>query len=346
MNRPLPPGRRGFTLIEMLVAIAIIGILMAILLPAVQSAREGARRAQCLNHLKQIGIALQGYVATNGLFPALNLVTKTYPDRTFYSAHSHSPLTRILPGLEQSILFNATNFEDAATFPLMLQANLTVMQTGIHEFLCPSDRGGAVSGYGRVNYRFNHGPTPLHGPSFGSDHSRIESWSGPFTVHTTYGPADFQDGLSNTIGASERLQGDWISTTVRKRGDYILDNSFYGSIHLADQALAACSASRSAEYESRGGESWFVSGIHFTNYNHCATPNPKSNDCVFDDGREDFHNRSIHVGVMSASSAHPGGVFTLLMDGSARFVKDAIDLRTWRALATRSGGEVIGADAY
>lgn len=341
MERLVMPARRGFSLIELLVAVMIIGLLFALLLPAVQSAREAARRAQCVNNFKQIGLAVQGYAASCGAFPPIDLPTGRTRNGQ-WSGHYHSPLARILPGLELMDTYNATNFEGIPTDGQMLSANVTVMTLAVNTFLCPSDAGGGVSGYGRVNYRFNLGPTYRFAPIDSSP----ESWSGPFTTHRTYQPADFQDGLSNTVGVSERLQGDWQTVPFKSGGDYVLAGAVGSAVGSADQALAACSSSLSPNVESRGGECWFLSGLHFTDYNHCATPNPRPRDCVFDDAREDIHNRVIHQGVMSASSAHPGGVLMLLMDGSTRFARDGINLQVWRALATRSGGDVASFDAF
>jgi prepilin-type N-terminal cleavage/methylation domain-containing protein len=338
--RPAATTRRAFTLIELLVTVGIIGLLAGLLLPAVQSAREASRRAQCTNNLKQIGLAIHAYVASSGVFPPVCL--KSVANET-WAGHYYSPLVRILPGLEQTALFNATNFDWIPTDATMLVANLTVMTTSVGLFLCPSDTGSGVTGYGRCNYRFNMGPT--HKNWYYHD-TNNEFWCGPFTVFQCYRPADFGDGLSNTVGASERLQGDWQTDTMKRGGDYGLANVDSQNIGSVDQAVQVCAASPpGGAYESRGGESWFLSGFHFTGYNHSAPPNPKSADCALDVMREDMHNRILHNGVFSATSYHSGGVLVLLMDGSTRFVKDAIDLAVWRAVATRSGGEAVGADS-
>ncbi len=343
-----PEGRRsgsGLTLIEVLVAISIVGFLVGLVVPAVHGAREAGRRIQCLNNLKQIGIALNHYVATHSYFPAINTPTATDPGRPIpFSGHVFSPLARMLAELELGHLYHATNFDWIATDAKMLSANRTVMTTGQTLFVCPSDATTPVTGYGRVSYRFSIGPTPYFSPG-----ERVpRSWSGPFSTHRFYRPADFEDGLSQTVGASERLQGDWTKGGFRRRGDYLLAHIRRDPTRAdePDWALAACAVlvPALAPHESRGGESWFLSGLHNTNYNHVSRPNSATADCSFREHPEGIHQRAMHNGVFAASSAHAGGVQTLLMDGSARFVRDSIDLALWRAVSTRSGHEVIPGD--
>ena len=339
----LGPDRRagatsGFTLLECLVVVFIIGLLLALLLPAVQQAREAARRLQCVNHLKQIGLALQNYASVHGVFPAID--SPSFYDNFGHpgSVQNYSPIVRMLGELDQGPLYNAFNFTGFATVGLTPFQNFTAMAVSLDVALCPSDTQPPVSGYGRVNYRFCTGPTPWIGPS----KMLALSEAGPFTVHYFRSPADFRDGLSNTIGVSERLQGGWVRDTFKLDGDYLLVAGGYFLAHNADQAVAVCSAAPvDGPKDTRAGESWALSGFHFSDYNHCATPNPRSNDCALDVETTDLQARTLHAGVFSASSRHPGGVNVGLMDGSVRFVANGINLATWRALSTRSGGEVV-----
>jgi prepilin-type N-terminal cleavage/methylation domain-containing protein/prepilin-type processing-associated H-X9-DG protein len=337
------PRGRGFTLIELLVVVSIIGLLTALLLPAVQSARESARRLQCTSHLTQIGLALHNYLTQQNVFPGIDLRTRAAPGRAIsYSTYLYSPIARMLPQLDQVPLFNAINFllppvEGAAL-------NQTAMTASIGSVLCPSDRQPSVAGYGRVNYRFDIGPTPLWAP--GSYYPL--SQSGPFTVHVAYPPAAFLDGLSTTVGASERLEGDWTKGPFKLGGDNIYLSTapppgISHSLWDADEAVRFClGLSSSVPQESRGGESWLLSGLHFTNYNHCASPNMRVPDCALNtDHVGTLWDRTNEQGTFKASSYHPGGVNAMLMDGSVRFFTDGVDLRVWRALATRAGGEVF-----
>lgn len=335
--------RVGFTLVEVLTALGVIGLLMALLLPAVQAARESARRAQCANNLKQVGLALQQYVAASGVLPPVNLVTQRSPDGTFYSGNEHSPFVRLLPFLEQSALFDSINFDNLPGESAALGQNRTAMTTTLSALLCPTDGHRGPEGYARVSYRVSHGPSPLHAPSL-----RVAaSMSGPFTVHQVYGPQDFTDGLSQTVGISERLMGDWVAGFHPRTGDYLLSATPGADVNEADPALAACAGlAVSGQAESRGGESWFLSGFHFTGYNHVAPPNSRIPACAFDEARENEHNRTMHDGVFPATSHHPGGVNAGLLDGSVRFVKDSVAIKLWRGLATRSGGELIDASGY
>jgi prepilin-type N-terminal cleavage/methylation domain-containing protein/prepilin-type processing-associated H-X9-DG protein len=337
-RQPSPRSvQSGFTLLEVLVAVSILAIVVAIVLPAVQVAREAGRRIQCINNLKQIGLSLQNYLSAQNCFPGVDLWLKR--GSNLY----HSPITRALAGIDQTALFNAVNFDLSPVEAAALQQNLTAMQIGLGVCLCPSDSTPPVTGYGRVNYRFNLGPTYRWAP----DQLFPGSFSGPFTVHYVYTPADFRDGLSNTIGASERLQGNWLNHSFKLGGDYLLGSFPLNSVRYADQAVSLCSSlPTTSEEESRGGESWFISGFHFTSYNHCLPPNDRRPDCALDGVgvSSSLADRVNLDGVFKASSSHAGGVNCLLMDGSVRFVKDSVNLNLWRAVATRSGGEVVSTD--
>jgi prepilin-type processing-associated H-X9-DG protein len=316
---------------------------VALLLPAVQSARAASRRIECANHLKQIGLALQSYQSTYQYFPGVE-TPSAYLRGSPASNHSYCPLARLLAELDQGPLYNAANLTDQATRPGSLWANLTVMSLSVGLFLCPSDVQPRVSGYGRVNYRFNLGP----GPWFAPAPLKQAAWDGPFTAHRFYTPAAFTDGLSQTVGASERVQGNWIKD-VWSPGDYVLTgagDSFRAETTI-DWAVSICTAaSADLPLETRSGESWFLTGYHFTDYNHCAPPNAAIRDCSIYSFSEGIHNRTLHEGVFTARSRHPGGVNTLLMDGSVRFVRDGVNLAVWRALATRAAGDIASSDAY
>ncbi len=334
--------RHAFTLVELLVAILVIGLLVGLTIPAVQSAREASRRLQCTNNLKQIGLAFHNYVVQYNVFPAIDLHGYDVPrNRILPAMHLHSPFARMLPQLDQLNAYNAVNF--ALPVPGAIKLNQTIMDTSLNGLLCPSDIQPSVPGYARVNYRFNIGPSPLFVPNDGSP----LSFAGPFTIFFNYSPAAFTDGLSTTVGASERLEGDWISGPFKWGGDYLYLNTalppnIATSLWDPDQAVQFCSGlPLSLPQESRGGESWFLSGLHFSNYNHCATPNGKIPDCALNsDDLTSIRTRLLLQGVFKASSYHPGGVNALLMDGSVRFVTDSIQLSVWRAAATRAGGEV------
>jgi prepilin-type N-terminal cleavage/methylation domain-containing protein/prepilin-type processing-associated H-X9-DG protein len=346
MSKPAPPREprslpSGFTLIELLVVIGIVGILLGLLLPAVQAAREASRRLECTNHLKQIGLALQSYASTHGLFPAIFSETISDPyDLDPHAGHGYSPLTRTLAELELAPLANAANLTLGHHVARSLNANLTVASVTVGLFLCPSDSRAGVEGYGRNAYRFGTGPTPWISPT----PTVAVHTAGAFTMHVFYGPAHFPDGLSNTVGISERVQGDWTKEVFKKGGDYRL--APFGLVPVTPNDGAATVArclelAPTLPVESRGGESWFYSGFHFTNFNQFLGPNPAVDACSFNDSLEGLSNRILHSGVFPATSRHPGGVNVGLMDGSVRFMTDGVQLNVWKALSTRNGGEVI-----
>ncbi|WP_158633389.1 DUF1559 family PulG-like putative transporter [Tautonia sociabilis] len=211
---------------------------------------------------------------------------------------------------------------------------------------CPSprtSRSRPEPGFGRTNSRFNIGPSLWISP--GS--SVPLSWEGPFTGHRFYRVSQFSDGLSQTIGASERRQGDWTSGRYDRGGDDLLgDIDLQARSDDPDWAVSVCTglSPRSVPHESRGGETWFLSGLHCSNSNHGAPPNATTDDCSVDPLNVDLHTRTLHSGVFAARSAHLGGVNTLAMDGSVRFARDSLALPVWRALATRAGGEAVSLD--
>jgi prepilin-type N-terminal cleavage/methylation domain-containing protein len=190
----------AFTLIELLVVIAIIGALVALLLPAVQAAREAARRSQCSNNLKQLGLAIHNYVQSSGVLP---FGQGDEPTGTF---NGWSSLTMMLPNLEQGAVFNAINFQiPDGSVPGSAQ-NRTSQAVSIATFLCPSDPDRLTANAGHNNYFGNTGIDPLvntANPSglFGGNYG-----SGPY-VPATVRLQDITDGLSQTVAFSERVKG-------------------------------------------------------------------------------------------------------------------------------------------
>ncbi len=347
--------RAGFTLIELLAVVGLIGLLLALLIPAVQGSRAAARRAECQNHLKQIGLGLAGHESVYGSFPPEldGLVVGATQVTTLgkhYYGQGASPLVWVLPHVEQVPLYNSINFAVPQEDGAGASENYTARLASVSLFLCPADPPAPVVGMGRTNYRFCLGPNvnissppvyvPLGGPT---------GREGVFSFETfLIRAADIPDGLSQTVGASERLQGDWTRRVFKRGGDYRVIPPDQG--YSSDQMIQACATAETVEdkINSRGGESWFFYGTHCTSYNHVAAPNPPEGACGVDIFGLYPNPNQIWMmplgGSFPATSDHSGGVNTLMMDGSVRFIRDEIAISVWRGLASRAGGEVAPLD--
>jgi prepilin-type N-terminal cleavage/methylation domain-containing protein/prepilin-type processing-associated H-X9-DG protein len=318
-------SRRGFTLIELLVVIAIIGVLVALLLPAVQAAREAARRAQCINNLKQIGLALHNYHDSNKTFPLARYKN--------FSAHS-----RLLPFMEQGVVFNAVNFSGTWNVtPTGYDPNATARMTGISSFLCPSDASAPLPAmYAGNNYRACEGSMFLFGYS-NTDRNNVNFGMRPpnglFCCGEVHGMQDATDGLSNTALFSEHIQGDFNQGIATDRGD-----TFAPGTHptTQDEAVQQCKNFDWTNIAFQGfsdvGAPWLYGYHSTTTYYHVSGPNTRS--CMYPPSRIST----------TANSNHPGGVNVLLGDGSVKFIKDGIDIGTWRGMGSRNLNEIIDAN--
>jgi prepilin-type N-terminal cleavage/methylation domain-containing protein/prepilin-type processing-associated H-X9-DG protein len=342
----LPIRNRGFTLIELLVVIAIIAVLIALLLPAVQSAREAARRIQCVNNLKQLGLALLNYEGSYSVFP---------PGRCGFP-YLWSSLAQMLPFIEAGNQFNAINYAWPATnFSDPTQptgdpypANSTAEVASIASFLCPSDGTPRVSAiFGATNYVTCSGSGTLNNGNFNIV-SGAPLPDGVFYNTSNVRIAGITDGLSNTVAFSETIMGNNINTApgtsgpADSRRQFALFNTseilltFPSSEFLPPSTfIAECSTPD--QWSGDRGREWSRGSFIMTSYNNFYTPNSKYPDCT-DAGR--------NAAVTGPRSFHPGGVNVLLCDGHVQFIKDSVSIATWRALSTRAGGEVVSADSY
>ncbi|SIO23055.1 prepilin-type N-terminal cleavage/methylation domain-containing protein/prepilin-type processing-associated H-X9-DG domain-containing protein [Singulisphaera sp. GP187] len=360
--------RNGFTLIELLVVIAIIAILIGLLLPAVQAAREAARRAQCTNHLKQIGLAMHNHLDTHGFFPAND------PAATYYTAQ-----TRMLPYIDPTVANGIILSDPNAYVYSGHSGNRTAREATIAVFLCPSDpvknrRNELLPSpriFGNLSYVGNFGwprnATGVNGERTMSD----TAWPKPNgLVSLDYDmaterfaaarsdprikitPATVSDGLSNTVAYSERLKNDgllYLDTSVpdtRVVYRWLANTAPETLVSLAARCQALPLSDRWAA-SIRVGAQWLDGYVSNHNtYNHLMTPNQKS--CYFPNSSDWADN--VHEwdgdGGSTASSAHSGGVNTLMGDGSVRFAKQTIDPRVWWALGSNNGGESIGGDQW
>lgn len=308
----------GFTLVELLVVIAIIGVMVGLLLPAVQAARETARRMQCSNHLKQIGLALHNYESTFKAFPA---------GRTTLGFSVHAAL---LGMLEQANAADVIDHRVAWDHP----NNAPARSLHIATFACPSDPYSINPLlWGGTSYRANQGSGILWGltPSNPSDPNyAMPDPNGVFYLNRRHRFADITDGTSNTAAFSEHNQGDF-SNAISSVSDTFWPQT---NPSTPDEAYRQCEAIDPADLQyqrvSDVGAPW-IRGYHSsTIYFHVAPPNKRS--CMFPPGRI----------ATTAKSSHYGGVVVAKCDGSAGFVTESVDLGVWRAMGTRAGGETTG----
>lgn len=326
--------REAFTLIELLVVIAIIGVLIALLLPAVQAAREAARRSQCTNNLKQIGLAVHNYADVHGRYP-IGRGTRPARPYTITSRYNYSGFSMILPYMEQTPLYSAINFNLTMTVP---DGNATAMATVISSYLCPSESQMTPSNWAGNNYRFNEGSNILYSygeTDTGSVNTTMPAPNGPFFPERSIRFSEVIDGTSNTLLSSERLMGDFNQGLATVRRDIFVSPTWPSTPEEAFQNCEAVdNTSTPSNGESGSGAPWLDGFLHTAIFKAVAPPNRKS--CYMYPARL----------VMTVSSQHPGGVNVGFCDGSVRFIKDSIDRVTWRSLGSMNGGEVISADAY
>jgi prepilin-type N-terminal cleavage/methylation domain-containing protein len=343
--------RRGFTLIELLVVIAIIGVLVGLLLPAVQAAREAARRAQCTNNLKQIGIAIHNYIAALGGLPFGK--GNSYPGEAGYARWSAQ--SQLLLFIEQGNLFNSINFNLAPETPGMSgdvpfmpayqnpnRENATASRSQVGIFLCPSDGSPDGDWPGGLNYLGNLQSWACDlSPTNPSDVAPGEQMRGIFYFRSFTRLADVTDGLSNTAFFSEKIRGTGSRDGNARSDSLITSGATQTTLDSTYSVCNAMSPLTATRLTMRQGMSWVMGEMCCSTYNHVAVPNGRT--CAgtgFALGQ--MRNMPMQV---PPSSHHPGGVNVLNGDGGVRFVKESVDLNTWRAYGTRNGREVFSADS-
>lgn len=342
--------RRAFTLIELLVVIAIIGVLVALLLPAVQQARESARRTQCRNNLKQLGLAMHNYENSNRCFQRANYSSVTTSTTGWQGFSGH---VMLLPYLDQSVIYNQIDF----TQSFWGGANATLKATVIRAFLCPSDQGWQHGNYGNDpgttggggnNYFVSGGPSLLMlgvtGGSVGGTPGTPIAFTdqiGVCNLFRNVAIADISDGTSNVIAASEAIIGDG-NGTLFTIGDVIrgatipagFPNTFANQTQLS-QFSSSCDP---VTHYGVTGKNWINGMPGQTFFNTLNPPNSPNVDCMECGGCSWYDGR----GVINARSRHTGGVHCLFADGSVRFVGNNIDITTWQRLGAIADGNPVG----
>ena len=311
--------RPGFTLVELLVVIAIIGILVGLLLPAVQSAREAARRMQCSNNLKQFALATHNYESAYKRLPT---------GRNSRSISTHASL---LPFMEQTALSNLVDWNVAWNHA----NNTRARATEVPNFNCPSDPLPPIpAGWASTTYRTNQGSGLLHGlpPTNPSDGNfGLPEPNGPIIPEKYLRFADVTDGTANTAAFSEHGRGDF-SNAISTPTDTFWPKTYPAT---ADEAVTLCNAFNASDLSfqrvSDVGAPWLQGYHSTTTYFHVGPPQGRS--CMFPPGRI----------ATTAKSHHTGGVQVARCDGSTSFVSQTLDIVVWRALGSRNGGEAYGA---
>ncbi|VTR99236.1 DUF1559 domain-containing protein [Tuwongella immobilis] len=311
-------ARAGFTLIELLVVIAIIAILIGLLLPAVQKVREAAARMRCQNNIKQLGLAFHNYASTNGHFtPGTVYAGNFFASGFSATSNEVTWVTLSLPYLEQNALYSLVNFSEnmGGVNPATPTGNFTVASTFLSVMTCPSDNDDktlAFSSYARGNYVANFGIGPFVSVHTSPSPTNTVVAPGPVGMNSRWALETISDGTSNTALVSE---------IIRSTG-----NDVRGIMHYPEGPL----------------------------YTHNFTPGDLTPDLTRNGfvstqfapattGHSAWSDRNI---ILTARSRHTGGANTAFCDGSVRFIRNNINLATWRALGTiqQIAGEIIPSD--
>jgi prepilin-type N-terminal cleavage/methylation domain-containing protein/prepilin-type processing-associated H-X9-DG protein len=353
MSSRLSRTRRAFTLIELLVVIAIIGVLIALLLPAVQAAREAARRAQCSNNLKQIGLALHNYISSVGTLPIGNMTqSRTYDNCV--TTWGHTWATMMLPYMEAGNTYNAANFSRVWNSG----SQTTAYRQKINSLICPDDGqqpdmplnfvGMLFSSYEAMRgmtetslYWWGAGTTAPN-----ADRCGVIDSEGAFGANIAFSIADLTDGTSNLILVGEQTRfvnepsgsgfgfvnmGGWwngpdqITGVIAWPGDFRVSSAAYSvpKINASPITNGALTVFTTA---GPFGTTQFGNPPGWSDQTKCP--------------------QCLQLGQLGFRSRHPGGANFLFADGSVKFLKETINAGVYRGLSTRAMGEVISGDSY
>ncbi len=332
------PRRSGFTLIELLVVIAIIAILIALLLPAVQQAREAARRTQCKNHLKQLGLAVHNYASDTGVLPpsaAVSLSVSATGNNGSWSIHG-----RLLPFLDQANIYNSVDLSIA------WDNQLSISGRKVPIYSCPSDPksdrvrdpGGGRALLYPTTYGFNFGTWFVFNPTNGL------GGDGAFYPNSKITLGAFIDGTSNTMLASEVKAWTPYHRNVPPGST---------AVPFSSTVVSGYMTAPSADAKDTGHTEWPDGRVHHQGFTTALNPNAKVScvvggvtypECDYNSWQEGKNGSagSPTYAAITARSHHTGIVQAAMMDGSVKSISENIDFVVWRALGTRAGGETVG----
>lgn len=312
-------NRPGITLLETLVAIAIITVLLSLGTWGVMSAREASRRTTCANNLRQIGLAIHNYTATHGVLP---------PGA---NGTGYSFLSMLLPYLEANGLYSSCNFQiTVADLPQTSWANYTAACQSVGLFLCPSDRSPGGQG-AWTSYAGNRG---CGVQKYGYNGAF------PFEVQGPINYSAFRDGTSSTVAVAEWILGRTMNSSGDDRRRYTfksmppqkepdeLDN-FASTCDRLDSNIAKI-------VFMPKGYLWLRGDLSYSLYTHVLPIN--HNTCT--------NGTAVQLGAWTAGSFHRGGAHALFIDGHTRFIRESLGLANWRALGSRSGAEVVASEDF
>ncbi|MDR3623020.1 MAG: DUF1559 domain-containing protein [Paludisphaera borealis] len=358
-----PGASGGFTLIELLVVIAIIAVLIALLLPAVQSAREAARRAQCVNNLKQIALACHNYESSQGCFPMgsryMMFAEPTGGSCTNTWWMMHTAFNYILPFIEGGNQYNSYNF----VYTARSGYNLTAAHTTVNSFICPSDLDWVPKAFDPTLTQYTHGS---YGMSRGRNENIYFNWAvaafpdpgapyydkcnadpgdGMFGMDSSVRISGVTDGTSNTFLFGEMSRwndnkGPGVYNEVNATAAFTMGAGATGTGFFDNEVRPQTGAfviPRLNAPPDRKGDIFsacFSAPIVPTDWFNPAIQSPAALAAC------------MNLGQWAFRSQHPGGGNFSMADGSVRFVKDSVNMAAYRGLGTRAGAEVISADSY
>jgi prepilin-type N-terminal cleavage/methylation domain-containing protein/prepilin-type processing-associated H-X9-DG protein len=360
-------GRRAFTLIELLVVIAIIGVLIALLLPAVQQAREAARRIQCTNNLKQMALAAMNFESVNNTLPP---GVGPYPVVDGGGGRA-TVAAQLLPYIEQRSMYALFNFDRNLNLTGPTSFNDTAQTQIVNTFVCPSDPSSSkllagTSQLGYSNYFASIGNTAAmqigtatwqdnNSSRFGIFNYLIDTSQPRYLdapTNTQFNReynraiatrlADITDGTSNTAMLAETKRSRAVANTAAEIpiedliNVYTITGDFMGN-DLVTPPNDCRTFANQIRLRYRG-QQYYRSLPSTGYYSHTVPPNYKLWDCSNNANFNQVHG--------ATRSYHPGGVNVAFCDGSVKFIKDTVNPTNWRAVGTRAGGEVLSSDSY